>query len=155
MIYDLGTGPRGSAGRCDLPAGMLSDGCLSPASPMVELPQRKAVRLKGGLGRGYQMAAGDHMAPLSGAQRYAKAASGFDFENLGVLKAGRQQALRISPHGYSLEGCHLPSERDGFLSGTRELALEIDTKYPPAFMRNSLSLNLGSLAQTLEQIPAF
>lgn len=154
MIIDLGTGPRGSAGRFDLAAGLLSDGCLSPAPPMAEHPQRKAVRLKGSLARGYQWAAGDHEAPLLGVHRYAKAGSGFDSENKGVSKAGRQQALRMSPHGAILDVGHIHSERDGFMTMNSEQALEIDTRGPPAFLKNSLSLNLGTLAQTPSQTPA-
>lgn len=54
MINNLGAGIGGSAGHFDLAAGVLSDGCLSPASLMAEMPQRKAVRLKGVLSKGYQ-----------------------------------------------------------------------------------------------------
>lgn len=107
MINSMGVDTRGSAGQFDFAGAVLSDGCLSPASLTAEMPPRKAVRLKGSLGRGSQQAQGDHEAPSLGVSRYAKAPPGFQPAYQTIANADLHRALKISPQGASLDVSHL------------------------------------------------
>lgn len=100
LLINMGMDTGTSAGQFDFAGGVLSDGYLSPAS-LLNDPPRKAVRLKGTLGRGYQQTHGEQEINSHGVFRYATRADSNGQQSL--IKAGLQKALHISPHGGSID----------------------------------------------------
>jgi hypothetical protein len=143
LLVNMGMETGTSAGQFDFAGGLLSEGGFSPVG-LSHAPQKKAVRLKGSMGKGHSQISGEGETNAHGFFRYARMPDGN--EEQSTLNASLQRALHISPQGASLDASHIRSHRDGFMT----LAAES----PPAFLQNSLSHHLGSLQKKQSRITA-